>query len=84
MLLLTREQHVHELTVGGPAAHLLDLPQLGVEAVVDPGQHLVPAKSQQYSGVNGNNKPSGVSSVTSSSVHTQTRLQIAEIDNIVS
>ena len=47
-LRLTREEHVHELTVGGPATHLLDLPHLGVEAVVDPGQHLVPAKCQQY------------------------------------
>ena len=42
--IFTREQHVHELTVSGSAAHLLDLPQLGVEAVVNPGQHLVPAK----------------------------------------
>ena len=40
----TWEQHVHELAVGRTAAHLLDLPQLGVEAVVNPGQHLVPAK----------------------------------------
>ena len=43
-LRLTREEHVHELTVGGPATHLLYLHQLGVEAVVHPGQHLVSDK----------------------------------------
>ena len=37
----TWEQHVHELAVGGPGAHLLDLGEPGVEAVVDPGQHVV-------------------------------------------
>ena len=41
---LTWEQHVHELAVGGPATHLLYLAQLGVETVVDPGQHLVPSE----------------------------------------
>ena len=35
------KEHVHELTVGGTAAHLLDLGQLRVQAVVHPGQHLV-------------------------------------------
>ena len=37
----TWEEHVHELAVGGPGAHLLNLGVPRVEAVVDPGQHIV-------------------------------------------
>lgn len=36
------EQHVHELTVGGSRAQLLDLGEAGGETVVDPRQHVVP------------------------------------------
>ena len=39
--LLTREEHIHELAVGGPGAHLLYLGHLRVQAVIQPGQHLV-------------------------------------------
>ena len=37
-----REKHVHELAVRRAAAHLLDLGVVGPQAVVDPGQHIVP------------------------------------------
>ena len=40
-LSLTREQHVHELAVGSPGAHLLNLCEPWVQALVDPGQHVV-------------------------------------------
>ena len=39
----TWEEYVHELAVGGPGAHLLDLPDLRLQAPVDPGQHVVSA-----------------------------------------
>ena len=42
--LLTWEEHVHELAVGGSGAHLLYLGHLSVQAFVDPGQHLMPGK----------------------------------------
>ena len=35
------EEHVHELTIDGASAKLLNLGVLGAEAVVDPGQHVV-------------------------------------------
>ena len=38
------KQHVHELAVDGPGAELLDLDVSGGEAVVDPGQHVVPGE----------------------------------------
>ena len=38
---LTGEQHVHELAVGRPRAHLLNLGEARVERVVDPGEHVV-------------------------------------------
>ena len=42
IVLLTGKEHVHELAVGGARAHLLNLPHLGLEAAIDPGQHLMP------------------------------------------
>ena len=41
---LTWEEHVHHLTVGGPRAELLHLPDVGLEVGVDPGEHLVPGE----------------------------------------
>ena len=43
-LVFTWEEHVHQLTVGGPSPELLHLPYLGLEVGVDPGQHLVPGE----------------------------------------
>lgn len=39
----TWKKHVHELTVGSSTAHFLNLDKLGVETVIDPGQHLMSA-----------------------------------------
>ena len=38
------KEHVHELAVDGPGAELLNLDVSGGEAVVDPGQHVVPGE----------------------------------------
>ena len=48
LALLTRKQHVHELAVGGARAELLDLGHLGLEAAIDPGQHLVPEYQRKH------------------------------------
>ena len=40
----TWEEHVHQLTVGGPGPELLHLGYLGLEVGVHPGQHLVPGE----------------------------------------
>ena len=39
----TWEEHVHELALRRPGAQLLDLAELRLETVVDPGEDVVPA-----------------------------------------
>ena len=46
--LLTGEEHVHELAVGGARPELLNLAHLRLEAAIDPGQHLVPEEDIFY------------------------------------
>ena len=43
MLDCTWEEHVHELALRRPGAQLLDLAELRLETVVDPGEDVVPA-----------------------------------------
>lgn len=41
---LTREEHVHELAVGGTSAQLFYLDKVGLETIVDPIQHIMAAQ----------------------------------------
>ena len=38
---ITWEQHVHNLALGSSCTQLLDLPELSLETVVDPGEDLM-------------------------------------------
>ena len=37
----TWKEHIHQLTLGGPGAQLLNFTELCLEAVIDPGQDVV-------------------------------------------
>lgn len=41
---LTWKQHVHELAIGGTRAQLFDFAETALEALVDPGEHIVPGE----------------------------------------
>ena len=47
-ILSTWEENVHELAVGGAGAHLLDLPDLRLEAAVHPGEHVMPGHKDDH------------------------------------
>ena len=42
LIIITRIEHVHKLTLGGSGAELLDFAELGLETIIDPGQDVVP------------------------------------------
>lgn len=37
-----REEHVHELAIGGSSAQLFDLREVRLQAIVHPRQHIMP------------------------------------------
>ena len=44
----TWKEHIHQLTLGGPGAQLLNFTELCLEAVIDPGQDVVPEMKLKF------------------------------------